>query len=1004
MSKRKHGESRTEEPAGGVPKRAKTAHSESSGVQPNVNGQNMPEKNSDETISAERAAKQARKLAKRERRKAAKEELAKEHDLASVNGIATKRRKHDSDRRAKKEKKNKNSGGGSGWQVSDAVGGCLVDVDPVFSVDEQYLLLAYDSSIAIYATSTSLQVRTLYTNITHGNITAFALSACDPSQLYVSLNHGLIEKWDWVEGNRIGKWVTSSKITGLKVTTHSAGVVEEDFVCTVDSRGTESMITAHLLRAGFDEQNTETHTLFKSSDSITNLNVLSEGNVLVACVGRRLIIGQRTSTAKSPLKELIYTWREVEGPEWITSLNARFTNDIVAPVGSREGTTMSLTTGALDVATGGIEGAIFIYRNLLGELIQKERKKRSAAPVSQKLHWHRNGVGAIKWSADGNYLISGGIETVMVLWQLDTGAKQFLPHLSAPIESIVVSPSGSSYAIRIADNSAMVLSTAELQPTVSVSGIQLATSRQPIIKVPDLLRVSERPAVISTFRRPAATLAKASPGQLLLAVPGSSSSRIGITPNVNAAYLQTMDMRSGSQTSRQALTRTKVTDRNMGPEANIIDEPNVVLLQTSRDGKWLATVEEWTPPRQDVQFLAIGEDSNPEEQTSRIEVYLKFWLWNEESKNWELVSRIEAPHSNGDAGQAPIGRVLDLVEDPSATGFATIGDEGLAKVWRPQIRYRDGITVTGKDGQALTNWSCRQAITLAALNGLPCRQDNQITARLAFSADGSLLVVGHHSPYGSLLYTVDTEDGSIRATYPDIFVGALSGLGVIERYLVILADELVVWDIVDDRLNYIVSTASLSILDRTRIAATHLAVDQEAGGFAVAIPEQIHVASGEKVRCQLALFDPAQQSPLYTTTLPHALKALLPSIQRNTYIAVDAAAQVRTISQTASRTTQSLPVQQWKIQLPERANALADIYGGSFGKLLSKAKNGDAATKLLTDEPKENAERAIEEEDKVVVRQHELTELFDTGHSFALPSVTNLFEQVAGLLSRKIAA
>lgn len=588
----------------------------------------------------------------------------------------------------------------------------------------------------------------------------------------------------------------------------------------------------------------------------------------------------------------------------------------------------------------------------------------------------------------------------MVLWQLDTGAKQFLPHLSAPIESIVVSPSGSSYAVRIADNSAMVLSTAELEPTVSVSGIQLATTRQPIIKMPDVPRVTERPAAITTFRRPAAALARATPNQLLLAVPGSSSSRIGTVTNVNAAYLQTLDIRSCSQISRQALTRTKVTDRNHGPESNIIEEPNVVLLQTSRDGMWLATVEEWTPSRQDTQFLAVDEDSIPKEQTSKMEVYLKFWLWKEESKNWELVSRIEAPHSNSDASQSPVGRILDLVEDPSSTGFATIGDEAMVKIWRPQVRYRDGIKVKGQDGQVLTNWNCRQAIPLPALNGLPCRQDNQISARLAFSSDGSLLVVGHHSPSGSLLYTVYAEDSSIRAVYPDIFLGAVAGLGIMDRYLIILADELVIWDIVDDRINYVISIATCGLLDRIRIAATHLALDQEAICFAVAIPEKTQVAAGEKIRCQLALFDPAQASPLYITTLPHALKALLPSAQRNTYIAVDSSAQVRIIS----RTTRPLVVQQAPKQQPEKPSVFEDIYGSSFGKLMSKIKDGDARLSLLTEKPEEDAELAIGEDDKVVVRQHELTELFDTGHSFALPSITNLFEQVAGLFSRKVAA
>lgn len=199
----------------------------------------------------------------------------------------------------------------------------------------------------------------------------------------------------------MGTWVISTKIAGLKVTRLCRGSIEEDLVCTVDSRGTDWMITAHLLRAGEGGQSTETHTILKSSDPIMNLEVLSGGNVLVASAGRRLIIGQRTNTATSSLRDLIYNWREVECPEWISSLNARFTNDEVVPLGSKSGTTMSLTTGALDIATGGLQGSVFIYRNILGELIQKEREKRAAPPVAQKLHWHRNGVGAIKWSADG---------------------------------------------------------------------------------------------------------------------------------------------------------------------------------------------------------------------------------------------------------------------------------------------------------------------------------------------------------------------------------------------------------------------------------------------------------------------------------------------------------------------------------------------------------------------------------------------------------------------------
>ena len=138
MSKRKHGEARTEEPAGGAPKRVKTAHGESSGMQSKVNRQDVTAISNDDVVSSEKAAaNQARKLAKRERRKAAKEELAKSNDLVPSKGAAGKQGKNRTDLRVKKDKKDKKSGHSSGWQVSDAVGGCLVDVDPVFSEDEQ---------------------------------------------------------------------------------------------------------------------------------------------------------------------------------------------------------------------------------------------------------------------------------------------------------------------------------------------------------------------------------------------------------------------------------------------------------------------------------------------------------------------------------------------------------------------------------------------------------------------------------------------------------------------------------------------------------------------------------------------------------------------------------------------------------------------------------------------------------------------------------------------------
>ena len=586
----------------------------------------------------------------------------------------------------------------------------------------------------------------------------------------------------------------------------------------------------------------------------------------------------------------------------------------------------------------------------------------------------------------------------MILWQLDTGQKQFLPHLSAPIESLVVSPSGSSYAVRIADNSAMVLSTAELQPTESISGIQLPAPRSPYFRVPEVMTVSESSNVTCTSRRPAAAVTRTSAHQVLLAVPSASSSRSGSTHALNAAYLQIFDTRSGTQISRQALTRTKVTDRNIGPQSNVIEEPNVVLLQTSLDGKWLATVEEWTPPRHDIGFLALDKDSTNAEQNLRMEVYLKFWLWDDASKNWELVSRIDSPHYIAEADIGPIGRVFDLIVDLSTYGFITIGDEGLVKIWKPKTRFRDGLKVKGNDGRTLTNWSCRQAIPLTALDVLPGDGKDYITARLAISSDGSVLVAGYHSSSGSLLYMIDTENSQVKALHSNIFSGSIIGLGIIDRYLIIFANSLIVWDIVDDRINYEISIAPSSLLDRNRVAMSHLALDQDAGTYAVAIPEIGQTGGGTRLKSQLAIFSPNHAKPLFTKGFPRALAVLLPSAQRGGYITIDTAVEVRTVTQAAL--LHALPKE--NNRLPKPPNSLENIYGSGFGVLLDDNKDGKAATSLIAADPKQSGESVPDYKDSFVIRQHELTRIFDSGHSFALPLVTDLFEQVAGLLCRKI--
>ena len=588
---------------------------------------------------------------------------------------------------------------------------------------------------------------------------------------------------------------------------------------------------------------------------------------------------------------------------------------------------------------------------------------------------------------------------MLVLWQLDTGRKQFLPHLSAAIEGLVVSPSGSSYAVRLSNNSAIVLSTAELEPTVSISGIQIQLSGQvPTALQPPILAsvtISNPQNHRATSRLPA-TVSPLGTGQFLVAVPAESSSRVGIPQSSNAVFIQTMDIISGSQISRQALTRTKVTALNMGPESNIIEEPNVTQMQVSHDGQWLATVDEWIPPRQDIAPFTIDWGNTTDDQRSRTEVYLKFWSWNNEMQTWELVSRIDAPHAIETGLSRKSMQVLDLIADPSTLGFTTLGVDGLVKSWRSKNRHRDGIEVYGKDGRPSANWFCRQSTTLPTLYNNPDMDSAYLPdAKIALATDGSLLAVGYHSLAQSMVHLINTENGDIRYSRSDLLFGTLVGIGIIDRYLILLSEELIVWDLVDDQLNYGFPLRSLGLQKAKATSATHLAVDQKNSTFAIAVPEIGNAReSGTKLRAQLIIFDPAHSTPLFTTSLPRSLVLLLPAPSRKGYLAVDTTSQMRLITPLSQFYSKSENLQ--KVDQVTTAG-LENIFGKTGAAGVRQGGDDEPPVPTTATLGKDSV---LAIEDTPVVRQHQIAEIFDAGPSFALPSVTDLFEQVAGLFSK----
>ena len=591
----------------------------------------------------------------------------------------------------------------------------------------------------------------------------------------------------------------------------------------------------------------------------------------------------------------------------------------------------------------------------------------------------------------GNYIISGGTETVLVLWQLDTGKKQFLPHLSATIQNLVVSPSGTSYGIQLADNSTMVLSVAELKPTANIAGIQTSILDSEEAAESQVHRLEEERDEQPFIQRTPAVISLTDPSRLLVGVGQTQKIRPRNPLVSSIPYLQSFDLGSGHNISRQALTRSNETNVNVAPNAHRISEPRVALMKMSFDGKWLATVDEWTPPKRDVDFMGHQKKSVDEERRRRREVYLKFWQWSQDDDTWELVSRIDAPHSMS-GGTAGAGRVLDLAADPSSLRFSTIGEDGMVRTWSTKTRKRDGVIVRDKKDQALRNWDCQHALSIGKPElsvdlGSTNYPDNGC---LAFSEDGSLLAAACGDQ--GLLHLIDPESGSIRLSKDGLFEGEIIKVEILGQDLITLSDQLRVYDLVADEVRYSIklksAIASLSISQKMEMM--HLAVDRKSRTFAVALPSRFETKNPSlKSKCgDLAVFDQDKAEPVLKEKFSTIITSLLTAVGSDGYLVLDSTAEIRTVSRNGSQavTTQAQSTSALQLDIAEEPS----------GDLLRLVEDEVEETEAIL--PSSQTLDDVDNETPVVTQQ-QLTEIFDIGPSFALPPMEEMFYQVTGLYS-----
>lgn len=208
-------------------------------------------------------------------------------------------------------------------------------------------------------------------------------------------------------------------------------------------------------------------------------------------------------------------------------------------------------------------------------------------------HWHPTGINLLRFSSDGAYLYSGGMEGVLVDWQLDTGKKKFLPRIGSPLLYLTDSLDPSLSAISCADNQIHLLKMPSMEITKSISGIKLPFSSPEVYEGISGKFAFDHTAGLVALR----------------------------TENYRIQFYSLFDDRE--------ISEVQVCERNHQPgdEVSVI----VTLVSLSGDGSMMSTVEV----------------NLPEDGIGGL-VCLKFWASESQNKNFKLSTIVYEPHR--DAG------------------------------------------------------------------------------------------------------------------------------------------------------------------------------------------------------------------------------------------------------------------------------------------------------------------------------------------------------------------
>ena len=661
----------------------------------------------------------------------------------------------------------------SEWSLSMVTGGKPLYLPysqataSVFSQDGRYVIMALSHQLRVYFISTRQCIKTIELDLQ--DLADLKIDVTNGNQVLLFKSSGEILTVNWkdkvsqpiISTTNINKTQSGTSLPLLSVIS-----VKHLFFIIVTGRKEKKKGTPHTRYINYFDRNLE--SLVPIVEVANSINfATSLDNTKIAFI---------TSSNEINLFDL-------SGIFNVDSIENLSDNDIVKetiPFVYRSPVTSIAVSNDSMVAIGTSAGPIQIVYGGLN------------TPKPQRvLKWHLDQVKGLMFTADNNYLLSGGMEKVLVFWQLETEKKQFLPRLNGVIDKVSIDNYKDDYiSLQLNVDSLnnnyeiLVLSAVDLVSRLSVNTMRpkfahniattlSKTKKKFINSSSDFDKFKIRYDYTSQFEIHSKTKSMYFP---------------------NGALIQSFDLFKNEQNFIQhgapVLGIGKVRS-----ETKLLD-PLVTLLKFTHDGEWMCTFDEFT--NTEVDSLLLKNEK---------QYALKFWKYighketttsgiNNKTGHWELTTKIIDPH-----GTNPI---LAVIPAPTSyfngLAFLTADDKGGLRIWRPSVPKEQYKTTSARSQQ--TAWTLRKIRAPSALSS--------DAVALSWSDDSSLIFLGHECS----ILTIDSKN---LEEIPDFKIPSLSGsrvrsLNIVNNNLIVLSKTRISsFDLITGELTSLVAKVNTTI-------------------------------------------------------------------------------------------------------------------------------------------------------------------------------------------------